>query len=241
MRTINFAKRNLKELVRDPLSFIFSIILPLFLLVIFKQFNIPSEVYALSNFTPGIVIFSFAFISLFVASLVAKDRSTSLLTRLYSSPMKACEYILGYTLSLIPIILVQCILFFIVAILLGLSFSINIIYTILALLPISLLFIFLGIFIGSFTSERASSGVGSVVVQLVAFTSGMYFDASMVSKVFAFICDILPFKGSLNIAKGLLNNTNIIFSDILVVVIYTLFIIFITAIIFKKKMTSDKK
>lgn len=60
MRTISFAKRNIKELIRDPLSIIFSIILPLFLLIIFQQFNIPSEVYKLENFTPGIIIFSFS-------------------------------------------------------------------------------------------------------------------------------------------------------------------------------------
>ena len=41
MRTLNFAKRNFKELTRDPLSLIFEIALPLFLLFIFQQFNLP--------------------------------------------------------------------------------------------------------------------------------------------------------------------------------------------------------
>ena len=112
MRILNFAKRNFKEIVRDPLSLIFAIILPLFLLFIFQQINIPSESYNIENFTPGIVIFGFSFITLFTATLVAKDRSTSLLIRLGISPMKSVDYILGYMLSIIPMILIQNILFF---------------------------------------------------------------------------------------------------------------------------------
>ena len=130
MRMLNFAKRNFKELIRDPLSLAFEIFLPIFLLVIFQQFNIPGDSYKIENFTPGIVVFGFSFITMFTATLVSKDRSSSLLTRLGASPMKSKDYILGYTLALLPIILIQDILFFIVAFMLGLSFSINIIFVI---------------------------------------------------------------------------------------------------------------
>ena len=175
MRMINFAKRNFKELTRDPISLIFEIILPLFLLFIFQQFNLPDEIFKINNFTPGIILFGFSFISLFTSSLISKDRTSSLLIRLGTSPMKPKDYILGYILSLIPIIIIQNILFFIVAILLGLALSINILYTILISIVISILFISIGILIGSLVSEKASGGVGSVIVQLVCFTSGMYF------------------------------------------------------------------
>lgn len=170
MRIINFAKRNFKEIIRDPLSIIFAILLPLFLLFIFQQFNIPSENYKLENFTPGIIIFGFSFLTLFTAMLVAKDRSTSLLIRLGTSPMKPVEYILGYIISIIPIIIIQNILFFILAIILGLSFSINIILAILVSIIVAILFIAIGILIGSTFTEKASSGISSIVVQLVCFT-----------------------------------------------------------------------
>ena len=111
MRILNFAKRNFKEIIRDPLSLIFAIILPLFLLFIFQQFDIPNESYKLENFTPGIVVFGFSFITLFTAMLISKDRTTSLLVRLGISPMKPMEYILGYMISIIPIILIQNVLF----------------------------------------------------------------------------------------------------------------------------------
>lgn len=242
MRILTFANRNFKEIIRDPLSIIFSIILPLFLLYIFKQFKIPNEVYNIENFTPGIIIFSLSFITMFTSSLVAKDRSTSLTTRLEVSPMKSIDYILGYSISVLPIVLIQNILFFMTAMLLGLNFSINIIYTILVSIPISLLFISLGILIGTITSEKSSSGVSSIVVQLVAFTSGMYFSTDMVGNTFNTTCKILPFQSTLNITKSVLNNSyNNILTSTLIVVIYTIITIVLEIFLFKKKMISDSK
>lgn len=243
MRMLNFAKRNFKELIRDPLSLIFEIVLPIFLLFIFQQFNIPSENYKLENFTPGIVLFGFSFVSLFTSTLIAKDRNSSLLIRLGTSPMKSSDFILGYIISLIPIILVQDVLFFVVACLLGLTLSVNIIFTILISILISILFIALGILIGSLVSERGTGGLGSIIVQLVCFTSGMYFPKESIGKAFEVICEILPFESCLNIIKGVLNNQlNIIsLQNIIVFVLYTIVTLTLAILIFKKKMVSDDK
>ena len=243
MRMLNFAKRNFKELIRDPLSLIFEIVLPIFLLFIFQQFNIPSENYKLENFTPGIVVFGFSFVSLFTSTLIAKDRGSSLLIRLGTSPMKSSDFILGYIISLIPIIIVQDILFFVVACLLGLTLNINIIFTILISVFISILFIALGILIGSLVSERGTGGLGSIIVQLVCFTSGMYFPKESLGKAFRVICEILPFESSLNIIKGVLNNQLDIISlqNIIVFVLYTIVTLALAILIFKKKMVSDDK
>ena len=243
MKMLNFAKRNFKELIRDPLSLVFEIVLPLFLLFIFQQIKLPDDTYKIENFTPGIIIFGFSFISLFTSTLVAKDRCSSLLIRLGISPMKSRDYILGYIVSLIPIILIQDTLFFIVAILLGLNISINIFYTILISLVVSLLFIVIGILIGSLVSEKASGGVGSIVVQLVAFTSGMYFSRELIGKVFAKICEILPFESCLTLIKGVLNNNlNIITTrNIFIFSSYLVFTLVITIVVFKKRMISDNK
>jgi ABC-2 type transport system permease protein len=243
MRMLNFAKRNFKELIRDPISLIFEIALPIFLLFIFQQFHLPEDIYKIENFTPGIILFGFSFISLFSSTLIAKDRTTSFLIRLGTSPMKSSDYILGYILSIIPIVMIQDILFFTVAILLGLPFSIHIIYTIIISIIISIFFIALGILIGSLVSERGTGGIGSLIVQLVCFTSGMYFPKEMVGNFFQVICEILPFESSLNIIKGVLNNNLELISirNIITFVLYFLITIIITIVVFKKKMISDNK
>ena len=243
MRMINFAKRNFKELVRDPISLIFEIALPLFLLFIFQQFNIPAENYRLENFTPSIILFGFSFITLFSATLVSKDRTSSLLIRLGTSPMKSSDYILGYIFSLLPIVLIQNILFFITAIILGLQFTISIIPTILVSMLISIFFISLGILIGSLVSEKGTGGLGSIIVQLVCFTSGMYFPKDVIGGVFEIICKILPFEGCLNILQGVLHNdfSNVTLVNILVFGIYFICSILLSIYAFKKKMISDNK
>lgn len=242
MRALNFAKRNLKEIIRDPLSLIFAVLLPLFLLFIFQQFDIPSEVYSLENFTPGIVIFGFSFITLFTAVLVAKDRSTALLTRLCAGPMKISDYILGYLIAVLPIVVLQNVLFFASAVLLGLKFGGGMPLAVLAAIPISVVFIMLGILIGSVTSEKSASGVSSIVVQLVAFTSGMYFSSDMIGDVFAVICKILPFSNCLDIIKGVLNgNSDNILVPIIIVAAYIVALSALTSIVFSKKLRSDNK
>ena len=243
MRMLNFAKRNFKELIRDPLSLIFEIALPIFLLFIFQQFNLPDENYLIENFTPGIIIFGLSFITLFTATLISKDRTTSLLIRLGTSPMKSSDYILGYIVSIIPIILLQDVLFFITALLLGLSFSINIIYAILVSLVVSILFIAIGLLIGSLVSEKATGGLGSVIVQLVAFTSGMYFSSELVGKAFNTICHILPFESCLNLIRGvLIGNSSVISTrNIIVFSVYTIVLLIVSIIVFKKRMISDNK
>lgn len=243
MRTLNFAKRNFKEIIRDPLSIIFSVLLPLFLLFIFKQINIPNESYELHNFTPGIVVFGFSFITLFTAMLVSKDRTSSLLIRLGISPMKPIEYILGYMLLIIPLTLIQNVLFFILAIALGLSFSINIIWAILISIVVAILFIAIGIILGSLFSEKASSGISSIVVQLVCFTSGMYFPRELLGDVFSRICEYLPFESCVTIIKGVMNANleSITIRNIIVFSIYTILALIISILIFKEKMISDNK
>ena len=243
MRTLNFAKRNFKELIRDPLGLVFTIILPMFLLFIFQQFNIPSDEFKLENFTPGIIVFGFSFITLFTATLVARDRTTSLLIRLGISPMKSIDYILGYILAIVPIIITQNILFFVLAIIMGLKFSIYIIYAALITGIIAILFIAMGVLFGSLFTEKAASGISSVVVQFVCFTSGMYFPIELVGDTYKKICEFLPFESCVVIIKGILNNNLEIISlrNIIVFMVYTIVLFIIAIIIFKKKMISDNK
>ena len=242
MRILNFAKRNFKEIVRDPLSLIFAIILPLFLLFIFQQINIPSESYNIENFTPGIIIFGFSFITLFTATLVAKDRSTSLLIRLGISPMKSVDYILGYMLSILPMILIQNILFFALALILKLPFTPYILLAILISVFISIIFISLGLIIGSLVSEKASSGISSIVIQLVAFTSGMYFPLELLGNGFATVCKVLPFESCVTILKAFVNANFTLIEprNIIVLLVYTILILVASILIFKKKMLNTK-
>lgn len=238
---LNFAKRNFKELIRDPLSFVFALALPMFLLFVFQMFKIPNEIYQIKNFTPGIIVFGFGFITLFTCMLVSKDRSSSLLIRLGVSPMKPRDYILGYTLSLVPLIIIQNILFFTLAIILGLEFNIYIILTVLVSIVVGIFYIAIGVLIGSCFNEKSAPPLSSVVIQLICFTSGMYFPKEAMGKVFIVICNVLPFESSLNIVRGVMTNTSVGLRSIITFGVYTIAVVIIASLVFNKKMVSDNK
>ena len=157
--------------------------------------------------------------------------------------MKPVEYILGYVLAIIPMIALQNVLFFILAVVLGLPFSVHIIWAILVSFSVSVLFIAVGINIGSVFSEKASSGIASIVVQLVCFTSGMYFPREMLGKGFAKVCEFLPFESCVTIIKGVMNNdpASITPRNIIIFAAYTVVVFIIAVVLFQKKMLSDNK
>ena len=132
MRLLTFANRNAKEILRDPLTLFFGLGFPLVLILLLSaiQANIPVELFEIESLAPGIIVFGLAFMTLFSATIIAKDRGGSLLLRLYTTPLKPTDFILGYTLPIIPIAVAQSIICYIVAFLLGLDLSINVLYAV---------------------------------------------------------------------------------------------------------------
>ena len=110
MRMLTFAKRNVKEITRDPLTVIFGLGFPLILILLLSliQANIPVPLFEIEHLAPGVTVFGLSFMTLFSATLIAKDRQSSFLQRLYTTPMSALDFILGYTLPIIPLPFRRC-------------------------------------------------------------------------------------------------------------------------------------
>jgi ABC-2 type transport system permease protein len=115
---LTFAKRNAKEILRDPLNLGFGLGFPLVLLMLLSalQRNIPVSLFEIDTLTPGITVFGLSFMTLFSATLVAKDRESAFLQRLYTTPLKGFEFIIGYMLPLLPIALAQTVICYLFAI-----------------------------------------------------------------------------------------------------------------------------
>lgn len=238
-KTLVFAKRNFKELERDFLTLVFTILLPvaIFLIMLFltAQLDIPNTAFEIQNFTPATIIFSFSFLTLFTSMLVAKDRSTAFLTRLLVSPLKASDYIIGYMLPILAISLVQNIILFAIALMFGLTFTWNIFLVILATIPISIIFSSMGLALGSVLNDKQASGVTSLLIQVVAFTSGMWFDLNMVGGTFKTISYILPFAHSVDLLKYLLiGDFSKVLVPLLVVLAYMIIFTILAIFLFKK-------
>lgn len=215
MRLLTFASRNTKEILRDPLTVCFGLGFPLVLLLLLSaiQANIPVELFEIASLTPGITVFGLSFIALFSATVIAKDRSSSLLQRLYTTPMTSSDFILGYTLPLIPMAVAQTALCYPVAMLLGLQPSVNILYAILLNIPVSILFIALGLLFGSILNEKQVGGVcGALLTNLSAWLSGIWFDLSLVGDTFRRVAYALPFVHAVELERAALSGQ---YADIL--------------------------
>ncbi len=179
----------------------------MFLLVFVEILNRslpPLEVFEIQNFAPGTAVFSFSFLTLFGGMLIAKDRTTSFLTRLFASPLTASDFILGYSLPLLPIALLQSVVFFITAFFFGLPVTANVLLTLLVLAPAAILFIGFGLLLGSLLTDKQVGGVFSIFVWIATLMSGMWLDLNMVGGAFKTIAYLLPFAHAIDAAKAAL-------------------------------------
>ena len=207
MRILTFANRNTKEILRDPLTLFFGLGFPIVLILLLSaiQANIPVKLFEIQHLTPGITVFGLAFMTLFSATIIAKDRGSSLLQRLYTTPLTPLDFILGYTLPMIPLSVSQCVTCYIVAIVLGLDITINILYAVVCIIPISILYIAMGLLCGSVLSDKQVGGIcGALLTNLSAWLSGVWFDLDLVGGAFKNISYALPFVHAVDMERAIL-------------------------------------
>ena len=204
-KMLAFANRTMKEILRGPLTMAFGLGFPVILLLLLSliQANIPVDMFELHYLTPGITVFGLSFMTLFSAQLISKDRTSSLLTRLYTTPLKATDFIFGYLLPIIPLCLAQTIICYIIALILGLQFSVNVVWAVLMILVPSFLYIALGLLCGSAMTEKQVGGIcEALLTNLSAWLSGIWFDISMLGKVFKAIANALPFIHAVELERA---------------------------------------
>lgn len=208
MRIRTFAARNAKEILRDPMTLLFGIAFPLVLLFLLSaiQANIPVPLFEAQHLVPGISVFGLSFMTLFSATLVSKDRSTSFLQRLYTLPMKPVDFIAGYTLPMLPMAFLQTIICYLAALLLGLKLTVQMGYAVVFQLPAAVFFIALGLLFGSVLREKQVGGIcGALLTNLSAWLSGIWFDLSLVGGAFEKIAGFLPFRHAVELERAVLS------------------------------------
>ena len=196
MRMWAFSSRTAREILRDPLTLFFGLGFPLILLCLLTaiQANVPVSLFEIERLTPGIAVFGLSFITLFSATLISRDRETAFLWRLYTTPLTAADFILGYALPIIPIAAVQSAVCYTAALFIGLRLSAAVIYAVLFIIPVSLFYIALGLLCGSVLSVKQAGGIcGALLTNLSAWLSGVWFDLDLVGGAFKRIAYLLPF------------------------------------------------
>ena len=207
MRMLTFAGRCAREILRDPLNLAFGLGFPLVLLVLLTaiQANVPVALFEIHMLTPGITVFGLSFLTLFSATLVSRDRESAFLQRLYTTPLRSVDFILGYLLPILPIALAQAAVCYLFAAFLGLKLSIGMVYAVLGILPMAVFSIALGLLFGSVLGVKQVGGVcGGLLTNLSAWLSGVWFDLELVGGAFEKLARALPFFHAVRMEQALL-------------------------------------
>lgn len=240
MKMLTFAGRNIKEILRDPLNLGFGLGFPLILILLLSaiQANVPVSLFEIQHLTPGITVFGLSFMTLFSATIIAKDRGSALFQRLYTTPMTSLDFLLGYTLPILPVALVQCIICYAVAIPLGLELSARILLAVVCSIPSATLFIALGLLFGSILNDKQVGGIcGALLTNLSAWLSGTWFDLKLVGGTFQKIAYALPFVHAVEMERAaLVGNLEGIFPHIWWVLGYAAAVLVGAVLLFLRQM-----
>ncbi|MBO5925896.1 MAG: ABC transporter permease [Clostridia bacterium] len=258
-KVVNFYKRNLKEVLRDPLIYIFCLGFPIamfFLFYIINKFsNGNTPTFEVLSLLPGIIVFSYSFVMLTLSIMVSKDKQTFFLKRLYSSPMKSYDFILGYSLVGLFIGVLQTLICIITGLIISLISSVdfvsisNILLLIIAQFPMLITNIFLGILFGTIFSDKSAPGICSVFISLAGILGGCWMPIETMGS-FETFCRFLPFYPSVYIGRIITNSTNALgiaysFDNIasfglITISLFMIASIFLAIFAFNKNMVSDK-
>lgn len=248
MRIFLFSNRNTKEVLRDPINLFFGLGFPLILLVLLSAINanIPPEagntMFEIGNLAPGLAMFGSVFMALFAGMILAKDRTSSFLTRLFTSPMTAADFLFGYTAPMIVMTFVQATITLLFACVFGLPLSVNILPAIFMTSITSLLFIGIGLLAGSLLNDKAVGGIcGALLTNVAGWLSGVFIPIDLIGGAFKTITSILPFYHSVKAVRAVLNGDyNELVPHLAVVLSYTVVIFVLAIIAFRSKMSGDK-
>ncbi|MCL2797850.1 MAG: ABC transporter permease [Firmicutes bacterium] len=244
MKILLFSKRNIKEILRDPLNLAFGLGFPLAMLAILTivNKNIPADagkpVFAIENLAPGLAMFGTVFMSLFAGMLIAKDRSLAYLSRLFVSPLTSKDFLIGYSVPLFVIAAAQGMITLFASLICGLAFTAWLFLAVVVTAFVSVLFIALGLLCGSVLSDKAVGGFcGALFTNLAGWLSGVFIPLELIGGGFKAVCGVLPFYHGVEAIKDVLSGDLIGMLPHLGIVLAYAAVIYIVAVFaFRKKM-----
>ncbi|MDH5372525.1 MAG: ABC transporter permease [Acidimicrobiia bacterium] len=238
MRSLELAKRNFREIWRDPLSLGITIALPVLLLLVLQAFGEVDAFFTATVLAPGIVLFGFVMLMFSAAMTLSRDRESAFFSRLLTAPVGARDFVAAYSLPYLIVAVIQAILLFIIGALLGLEINGNVGLVILVLFVTAILYIGLGMILGSLLPLAPLSGAYAVVLLLTIF-GGAWMDLEAIGGVFQTIGNALPFAHALDATRDVMvggAGFSAIATDFYWVLGYTLVSIALALFFFRRRM-----
>ncbi|MGI9608662.1 MAG: ABC transporter permease [Acidimicrobiia bacterium] len=203
-RIRELTSRNLKEILRDPLSLGIAVALPVVLLVTLQALGSDDNLFLTPTYlTPGIVLFGMVMVMFASAMILSRDRETALLARLLTTPLRSTEFVAGYSVPYVLVAVVQAALLVAIGAALGLDAVGSIVLVVVVMVLMAVFYVALGMVFGSVLSVAQVSGAYALVLLLTIF-GGAWFNLEDIGGVFLTVGNALPFKHALDASRAVL-------------------------------------
>jgi ABC-2 type transport system permease protein len=126
-------------------------------------------------YAPGIAVYGLMILVSTAAGIIAGDREKGFLARMFTTPARPWDFILGYSLPFIPVIIVSTLIYLGVGMALGLTVVGNLGHAFLIFFLIGLCSIGIGMIVGSLVKSESQAGVSWIFIVPMAMISGAWF------------------------------------------------------------------
>lgn len=124
----------------------------------------------------------------------------------------------------------------------GLPLSSGMVVALLLLIPAAVMFIGFGLLLGCIFNDKQVGGIASILIMLVSFLGGMWFDLDLMGSAYKTVATLLPFSHAVEVAKApLAGNYDQLLVHLLWTVVYAVLVFALAIFTFKGKMQSDNK
>ena len=243
MRSLGLAKRNLKGMWRDPLSLGLNLALPAGLLLVLQAVGgaigeKDAPFLTPANLAPGAALFGFVMVMFSSAMVLSRDRETAFLSRLLTAPLRPSDFVAAYSLPYVAVAVVQALMVFAIAAFWGLEITGNAGLVVLLLFSMSILYIGLGMAMGSLLGVVPLSGAYTAVLLLTIF-GGAWMDLEAIGGAFLTVANALPFAHALDATRDVMIDgagLGAIATDLYWVLGYTVVVGALAVLAFRRRM-----
>jgi len=163
---------------------------------------------AVNFYAPGIAVYGLMILISTAAEIIAGDREKGFLARMFTTPARPSDFILGYSLPFIPVLIVSTLLYLGVGMALGLTVVGNLGHAFLIFFLVGLCGIGTGMIVGSLVKSESQAGVSWLFIVPMAMISGAWFTVDRMPSALRSVAEALPFIHAIDASRAVLNGSS---------------------------------
>ncbi len=141
---------------------------------------------------PGMTVFGLMILIPTAAAIIARDKERAIMPRLLTTPLQPWQFIAGYSLPYVPVLIIQIALYLGIASALGLNILGNFGLVFLVLFVLGLACLALGMIWGTLIKVESQAHVSWIVIVPMAMLSGAWFSTEGMNTVMRGIAKVFP-------------------------------------------------